>query len=291
MTIQEILNDLGIDFLETGHHHCRPDWVQIKQCPFCESSNYHLGWNTQLNFASCWRCGGHYGPKVLEALGASREKARSLYEGINGGPRREKWRSTKTRLKEPAGLGPLTTAHRQYLRSRGFDADTVERVWSVQGIGLAARLAWRIYIPVIHRAQKVSWTTRAIGDRVGQRYISASEEESSMNLKELVYGMDYCHHSVVITEGPLDAWKIGPGAGALFGTAFTTAQVKKLIDVPRRFICFDSETDAQRKAEELASLLSCFPGVTENWVLDSKDPGSASSKELKLIRRAAGLLI
>lgn len=149
-------------------------------------------------------------------------------------------------------------------------------------------LSWRIYIPILWKGRRVSWTSRAIGN-VSQRYYSASADQEEINHKHLVYGMDFCRSSIVIVEGPADVWAIGPGAGALFGTAFTPAQIRKLIDIPYRYICFDSSPDAQREATKLAEALSVFPGVTENLLLDAKDPGEASSKELNSIRRHAKL--
>ena len=291
MTIQDILQELKIEYAESGHHHCRPGWIQIKHCPFCRSSNYHLGWNTQSNYASCWRCGSHYGPKVLEALGLPR-RTKALFGRINTPPGPENRVRSQATLREPKGKGPIGRPHRQYLLGRGFSVKEISslvNLWQVEGIGFAAKLGWRLYIPITYRSVKVSWTTRAIGNRVHQRYISASAEEEVINHKELVYGMDFCSHSIVVCEGPFDAWKIGPGAGALFGTTFTTAQVKLLVSIPRRFICFDSSPVAQRKANELACQLASFPGMTENIVIDAKDPGEASRKEIKLIRAAARL--
>jgi hypothetical protein len=101
--------------------------------------------------------------------------------------------------------------------------------------------------------------------------------------------LEACRHAIVITEGPTDAWAVGPGAGALFGTAFTPAQVAELVTIPRRVVCFDSSPAAQQQAAKLAEQLSCFPGITENVLLDAKDPGSATQKELRLLRRFAGL--
>ena len=135
----------------------------------------------------------------------------------------------------------------------------------------------------------MSWTTRAIGDKVTQRYISASAEQEKINHKHLVYGEDFCRHSSVVVEGPIDAWRIGAGAGALFGTAFTASQVRKIVQHPYRYIVFDSSKDAQARAEELADQLSVFPGATEIIVLDAEDPGSASRKEVRLLRKAARL--
>lgn len=286
MTIQELLKDLDVDFLESGHHHCRPGWIQLKHCVFCKSDNYHLGVNVAGLFAACWRCGGHSLYNILDELGVDRIK--DTFRGLKRDyiPRE---RPKRTKLKEPAGRGPLLKAHLQYLEDRGFNPDKIQRLWHIEGIGRSSRLSWRIYIPILHRETKVSWTTRAIGDRVSQRYVSASAEEEAVNHKELIYGLDYCVHSIVIVEGPTDAWAVGPGAGALFGTAFTTAQLNKLSRIPNRFVCFDSSPPAQRKALGLTLELSAFPGATQNIVLDAKDPGSATPKELRLLRKAARL--
>jgi hypothetical protein len=288
MTIQEILADCRIDFLESGHHHCRAGWVQLQHCPFCDSDNYTLGWNVEHRFSNCWRCGHHHADKLLAALGIPREKVLALLHSLDV-PERSEEPAERTTLRLPAGLGPLLPAHRAYLRERGFAPCEIIRRWSVQGLGVAGKLSWRIYIPIYYRGQQVSWTTRAIGKRAEPRYLSASAAEESLNHKRLIYGIDFCRHSVVAVEGPVDAWAVGPGAGALFGVAFLAAQVLLLAKFPRRFVCFDSAPEAQQRARELADQLSVFPGRTENIVLDAKDPGCASHRELAQLRRVAGL--
>jgi hypothetical protein len=290
MTIQELLNELKIDFLESGHHHCRPGWVQLRVCPYCGSNRYHLGINISGKFSACWRCGGHSLYWLLIELGSSKSLAWQFVTAGKVASAAIKHERTQIALKEPRGVGPLQPAHERYLRDRGFDPADLQRLWSIGGIGISSRLSWRIYIPIFQRWKKVSWTTRSIGDKIGQRYISAGIDESSVSVKNCVYGQDYCSHTIVVVEGPVDVWKIGPGAGALLGTTFTTAQVKKLAQIPRRFICFDSSKEAQSKARELCEQLACFAGETTNLVIDAKDPGEASLKELKRIRRAACLV-
>src|SRR3990167_3422144 len=290
MKLEEVLDDLGIPYLqEGGHHHARPGWIQI-DCPFCGpgSHRFHMGYHLTLRYCNCWRCGSHHLVKVLEALGLARDKAWEVHRSVDTdfAIKRER---TRISLKIPAGIGPLGPSHVRYLRGRGFDPEEISKTWKVQGIGLSPRLAWRIYIPVIHQGAQVSWTTRAIGDRVTQRYISASAEEEAINHKSVVYGADFCHHSIVVVEGPIDAWAVGPGAGALFGTGFSIAQVRKIAQFPRRIICLDSSPDAQERARELADQLSVFPGVTENVVLDGKDPAEAPKNEIRLLRKIANL--
>ena len=283
MEAEEIFEDLKVDFLRGGHHHCRPGWVQLRNCPFCASDNYHLGYNLAAGFFACWKCGYHHLDQTLIALGLARNKARDLGRSITLATPVSR-HTRQVSLSIPPNLGVLQGAHRRYLRRRGFDPKEVERIWHIKGIGISNRLSWRIYIPIFFQENVVSWTTRSISDKVIQRYISASTEQEQLSHKHLVYGQDYCRHSVVIVEGPLDAWRIGPGAGALFGTAFTTAQVCKLAKYPYRYIVFDSSKEAQRRATELAEQLSAFQGVTETIELDAEDPGSASPKEIRRLR-------
>lgn len=288
MTIQDILDEARVEYLASGHHHCRPGWIQLKTCPFCGSQNYHLGYHLVLGYFSCWRCGSHSRWSVLSALKIPRETIQS-FRPARAIDTARPYERRRISLREPVGRGPLTPAHLEYLRQRGLDPNEVVNFWEVEGIAIAPRLSWRLYIPIIHQGERVSWTTRAIGDRVAQRYISASAEDEVINHKHLVYGRDFCHHTIVVVEGPIDAWRIGPGAGALFGMTPTLAQMRILAAIPRRFVCLDSSPDAQRRARHLCEQLAGFPGVTENICLDAKDPGEASRREIILLRRAAGL--
>jgi len=289
MNAAELLQDMGVEFLSAGHHHCRPGWIQL-DCPFCgkNSKGFHLGWNLASNYTNCWKCGGHRIEAVLREMGYGPEKAKAIKQELSLEPtiKVDKTRST---YKPPAGVGPLLKQHKQYLRSRDFDPEEMKQLWKIRGIGIAENLSWRVFLPVMLQGEPVSWTTRHVSHKAKQRYLSAAASQEKFNHKHLIYGQDYCSHSIVICEGPLDAWRIGPGAGALFGTAYSSAQVNRLLQHPCRYICFDSSSDAQRKAEELADQLSVFPGITENIVLDAADPGEASPREIRQLRRIAKL--
>ena len=281
----DLFKDLGVEAMESGHHHCRPGWIQLRKCPWCGSSNYLLGYNTAAGFFSCWKCGGHPSVATWIKLGLKKNLVKDAIS-LKTVPVRKRER-TRKEAELPQGVSDLLPAHIHYLEDRGLDVDRIQRIWKVQGLGLAGRYSWRVFIPIYWEDVLVSWTTRAIGDRVTQRYLSASAAQEAINHKSLVYGMDYCRNSIIIVEGPVDAWRIGPGAGALFGTAFSTAQIEKLSRIPYRYIVFDSGSTAQRKAEHLANELACFPGVTERIELDAKDPGEASEHELNLLRKLA----
>lgn len=286
MTLEEILQELRVEYQSSGHHHCRDGWLQLRDCPFCGSSNYHLGFSLERGFFACWKCGGHGLVPTLLALGADRSVITQLDRNVQFPIRVERPRGT---LKEPKFRGPLLKAHREYLRGRGFDPDEVAKLWQLEGIGPASMLAWRIYIPISAQGVRVSWTTRSIGRHCPQRYVSASAGEESVPHKSLLYGGDIARHCAVIVEGPTDCWRIGAGAVATFGTAYTEAQVRAIGRFPYRFILFDNEPKAQHQARALAEDLSCFPGKTTVLQCDAPDPGSMRKAEVNQVRKYAGL--
>jgi hypothetical protein len=277
---------LGVEFAQAGdHHHTRDGWMQLKNCPGCGSDNYHLGFNLAGRYFVCWRCGGMKTIFVLQSLGADRKTIEEFFKGLD---LPELTSRPVFTLVQPRGRGPLLKAHRTYLRERKFNPEELTRIWELEGIGIATELAWRLYIPVIENGHRVSWTTRALGDK-SQRYVSASQSQEVVPHKHCIYGAGLARHSIVIVEGPTDAWRIGPGAGALFGTAFTTAQVRKISRYPYRYILFDNEAVAQRKARDLAEQLAAFPGETTILECDAKDPGQMDPKSVRQLRRITRL--
>ncbi len=288
MTLPELFDDLQISYLESGHKHCRNEWVQVEHCPFCGSDNYHLGINVNSNAGSCWRCGKHSLYELLIASNVEKRKAWALYKSLSGGHSMAV-EAPRTGLVEPKGRGPLLPAHKRYLASRGFDWEVIQATWGIEGIGLHPNLGWRIYIPILQKKRRVSWTTRSISPDAEQRYISASAGEEAVNHKHLVHGAHLCQQTVIALEGPTDGWAVGPGAGVLFGTAFTSAQVLRLSEFAYRYICFDNSREAQDAADDLCRQLALFPGVTENICLNAEDPGSASDNEIRKLRAYCNL--
>jgi hypothetical protein len=134
----------------------------------------------------------------------------------------------------------------------------------------------------------VSWTTRATGESNPRRYISANADQSKFSIKDVLYGADYCKHTVIVFEGPVDVWKIGPGATALIGLQYSRAQLMQIARFPKRYICLDSTPDAQKVAMKLCTDLMMFSGKTYNIKLDAKDAGEASDKEVEKLKALLG---
>jgi hypothetical protein len=286
MNIIELLDEYRIPHREEGHEHCRPGWSQV-ECPKCspDSGRFRLGININHVYASCWTCGYVPIQSVLKTiLGVRWDEAKKLLAGIK--PERMEERIAHTgHYAEPDGVVPLLKPHKAYLRGRGFDCDELERLWHIRGIGIATRLSWRIFIPIIHHGKAVSWTTRKIAGDGERKYLSAAPSEETIEHKHLLYGEDYCRHAVVVVEGPFDVWGGGPGFGCTFGLSYTTEQVARIASYRIRAVAYDNEPEAQKVARELVGHLSAMPGETYNIVLDSKDPGEAKRKEIQRIRK------
>lgn len=286
-TLRQVLQAHGINTAGAEHRHGHRGWVQI-DCPFCPggkgSNKFHLGINTKKLYGNCWKCGRKSLWAILEAYDVP-VQVRKAIESDAPVSHVEEEEHTGT-YKEPDYVTELGPAHRKYLESRGFDPDELVEIWELKGIGLATRLKWRIFVPIVFGDKPVSWTTRSLGN-TGIRYISASPEEESMSGKTLLYGEQYCHHSIIVHEGISDVWATGPGSVATMGTSYTRKQIERISKYPVRAICFDVEPVAQERARRLASELSMFKGETHNVVLETgTDSGDANENELQELRDA-----
>lgn len=280
MDLAEFLEEHNIEIAPENHHHTTPNFIQV-DCPYCspDSRRFRLGLRRDGRSASCWSCGWKDIKQTLAILAGIRSSQVELDSVVS--KREEKPRG---KLQLPKGICDLLPCHRRYLEGRGFDPDELVKLWGIRGIGLAAKLAWRIWIPFRHEGQIVSWTTRSLADS-GTRYISAKPEQEIVSHKKILIGEEYVRHSCIVVEGPFDMFRIGPGACCTAGISYSQEQLSRMGKFPVRMVCFDRELEAQKRAREICRHLSVFPGETINVVLKAKDPGSASKQEIKELRR------
>jgi len=288
MTFIDILEQFNIEYREHGQHeHTTSGWVNI-DCPFCSKGweHYRLGFNINYGYMSCWSCGPKKMVNVLtEITGQQRSVIYALVKDLDKSEIPEEF-SVRGKLVYPKYVGILNNSHHKYLKSRGLDPYTMSQLWKVQGIGVSPTHAWRLFIPIYYKGEVVSWTTRSIKPDAKLRYKAAEAKCEKINHHHLLYGEDYARNTIIVCEGPVDVWKIGPGSVCTCGLAYSRQQVARIARYPTRYICFDSEPEAQAKANKLANDLSVLDGNTFNVVLDSgKDPGSADKKELEQLRR------
>ena len=289
MSLQSILNELKIETSD-NHHHSRSGWIQIKHCPYCNSHNYHLGVRTKFLYANCYRCGRHQLSDALSKLsGLPRKQINDLLKNerssIEPQEAQHDWVAPFT-LIEPKGIGPLQSAHIRYLADRGFNPKKLAKLWNIGGLGIeAGRLAWRIYIPIEIDGRRVSWTTRSISPNAEKRYMACKSSECLIPRNQILYGLDYVRHCIILTEGPADVWAIGPSAVCSLGTSISAKQLNIISQYPIRVICMDSQPAAQKVALGLVKQLEVFQGETYNVQLDAKDAGEADRKEIRHLRK------
>lgn len=284
------LRDFGVEVKESG----RPGWVHV-HCPFCSGSqDWHLGYSLRKDFWNCWRCGGHRGERVAYALTRTDwQEVRRRYPLRDGGaphaeppPRDRKG----GKFRPPPGTLPLPPRHAAYLASRGFsDVPALVARWGLLGTGpVGGHEKLRVIAPVTHRGRVVTWQGRDVTGRAPAKYWACPPALEARPIKHCLYGLDLLRpdRGAVVVEGVVDAWKLGPGAVATFGTAWDREQLTLLLELPRVFVLFDGgEEDAQRHAASLLAQLREAGVRAEQILLDEGDPGDLSEDDAAHLMR------
>ena len=253
-----LLDDNRIEYSDSG-----TGWLQM-QCPLCEDHKQHLGWSGTV--FNCLRCGKHGRIEVLSALlGLSPSKTAytlSKYEGrVKGLPNRfnpvgRDLHAVLT-VKLPYGTAKMAERHRNYLKTRRFDPDRLERDWALQGTGSVGSFAHRIILPVFQDGKLVCFQGRDITDKAASKYKSCPDDKAVLPIKSCLYGLDrVTGDSVVVTEGPTKVWRLGAGSVATFGATVSDQQVKILTRFRRTFILFDEDEAGQEGADRLSRRLA-----------------------------------
>jgi len=282
MNLEVILQEHGVEYIDSGHHHCHEGWIQLN-CPFCTDGAYgwHLGYNLETHRFNCWRCGKHSVWEVLNALiplpkGALYKLTQEVRRGApDTKPQRVVVR--KALPKAPLGTGPLDSQHKRYLRKRRFSPARLINEWDIKATGhLSGEWSWRIVIPIYDEEGNIeAYQGRTISKSVKPKYRTSEGAPS-----DLLYGIHRAKgDAVIIVEGVTDVWRLGAGAVATMGVDWGKEQANRLRRYDRRYIAFDPEETAQRRAEELARWLAFFPGVTEIVEDLRTDPGDLSDNE------------
>jgi DNA primase len=282
------LRDNGVPYWEEGEN-VSPGWVAIR-CPMCSDHSNHGGFNIAGGYYSCWKCGGHKLAKVVASLlHISWDQAEGVIYDYSAEAQLRgmlnKRREAKAATVDLPGE-QLNKFHRKYLSSRGFDPDYIERKYGVLGTGPVGDYCLRIIIPIMFHGRVVSFTGRDITGKQKIRYKTLSVEKSVMNPKHVLYNMDNCREDwVVVVEGPLDVWRMGDNFVAGLGTQLTDQQLRLLFSYKKVIFLFDSELEAQKRAEKYATTIGSL-GV-DTHVIDletDKDPGELPDHLVQEVR-------
>ena len=290
----------NIDIAQSGKHF-RSGWVNIP-CPFCHGhAGYHGGFNIEKGYYNCHRCGSHPLTKVISILtGVSQNIAKDIvkkYSTVSAiVSQRDSQKNRPSQIIFPSDTGPLTFRAKQYLMSRNFDPDKLTSIWGLLSTGHTGFYKYRILAPIYQRQQLVSYQTRDITNHHPQKYLACHQEEEIIQHQHCIYGLDQAtNRRCVVVEGITDVWRLGPGAVATFGISFTKQQARLIaINFNKVFIMFDSDSQAQEKAEELGFLIgSAFNNPVEvinlPFLIDETDPGDLPQDEANALMKEIGL--
>lgn len=305
--ILKFLRDYRIDHATEGNKHCRPGWVQI-HCPFCRKQNFHLGFEIggQQRIA-CWYCRGKGLSKTIQALlKCSRPEAWKIvqeYSDRQTRPIPKKRQETnpvkvdvrkECILPSPPECGPMGERHKTYLAERGFDPDLLERVYDLRGTSHLGSYNFRIIAPIYYQGRIVSFQGRDITGKSDLRYKACPMNQEAIHHKHIFYAMDLVkNRTAIMVEGFTDAWRLGPGAIASFGTGFTEEQsalTRK--EYKRLFLAFDPEKTAQAVMRDFYLQNSGWWDL-EIILVDLKefgtDPGGMSQEDANHLMKELGL--
>ena len=275
---------------------CTEGWVNV-QCPLprCGDSSNHLGINLSSGGYHCWHCGssGTIYDILPTILGCNQRQANKIiheYETEYETHRKKQpRRSSAFRDIIPhESTDTLPDMHRRYLISRRFSPELIKLKYKIRACNILGKFKFRIIIPVIQNGVIVQFTGLGVADQE-PHYKHCPNELALADMKSCLYNIDTVKDTALIVEGALDAWRIGDGAVATFGTTFTDAQVNILAKrVDRAFVLFDSvakDPRAPAMAEKLANQLSAHIPQVEVLYLEEGDPCDMTDTEVQSLRK------
>ncbi len=283
------LQSRNIPFSYSGKN-VSSDWIGIN-CIFCIDGSNHLGINLHSKAFSCFKCAekGNAIKLVQEIEGVNFSKACNIIKEFRNGTFIPKEKTYQSKVKFPLGTTKnFTESHLAFLRSRRYDPDTVIKKYNIHATGPIGEFKHRIIIPIYHKERIVTFVGRDVTGRADKPYINSSDQYSIKDVKQCLYNFDsIIQNKVVIVEGIFDAWRIGDGAVATFGTKYTREQLRLLKGIKQAFILYDN--DAILVAYKLAYDLSTIVPKIEVLELSEGDPDDLSEQDVRCLRKDIGL--
>jgi hypothetical protein len=290
MDVLRIFQDYSVQHATEGHKHTRPGWVNT-ECPFCTgNAGLHLGWNIREEYFFCWRCGWHPPVKTLSKLMNVNTFTVQQIVTNYGVNRSQVFVKDKVKkpFKLPSEISSILPHHRKYLEGRGFNVDELIKTWDIKSAGPMSMLdgvnySHRIIIPYKWNGEVVSFDGRDVTGKQVDKYKACPKDREAIERKRILYGNQEAWESTgICVEGPTDVWRLGEKAFAVSGISYKFVQASLIGNIFKRVaIVFDSEYQAQVRAEELKATLEETMDI-EAWIVNVKDdPGSLTDREAK----------
>lgn len=290
--IERFLSSRGIQFDYEGKN-IQQGWIGLK-CPFCHDHSNHGGINLDSNWFKCWVCGRIKSPieviKKVEGCGwgkayhVAREYLNREFKQKNPGLTRSNFDYGQSILPKEAKK-KFPNLHRKYLENRGFDPDKLIEKFDLYAVDLVGDYKYRIVAPVYINGEIVNFVAADVTKKQKIPYKNAPNKAVKIVRAEIVYNIDSARDFLVVVEGLTDVWRLGDGAGATLGVAFTEQQLALIAGkkFERIYVMYDA--DAEEQAERLANQLSAVCQKVIVILLEEGDPADLSQSEADKIMR------
>jgi len=301
--VVDIYNNLGIPSWTIGKN-VTQGWVNIT-CPFCSDSSNHCGMNPETALFHCWICGkkGHFVDLLMEltdlSYGACKEmvvdsatsfKERPLDRITNilqgESPEETEVGASFAVCKLPERFELITKDTyspllESYLKRRNILRDTL--IAAGCGLCRSGEYMNRMVIPVMQGGKLVAYQAADMSGFAGLKY--RSSPLSMGNINDYLYNYDeiVVGGRMIVTEGILDAWRVGKEAAAAFTSSLSKKQIKLIIakELDELYICFDTELKAYYKSKKQAEEFRAYIPVVEVVKLPfGKDPDDLDREEI-----------
>ncbi len=285
----QFLKDHNIPYWTEGKN-CQEGWINI-QCPFCQDSGNHGGFNIEDEYYNCWKCGHHFLDQVISVLiNSTWTETNNIikqYQNVIAPVSYKRIYTPPLKIHISKSWNTeLTTGQKIYLEKRNFDPVYLKKKYSLLNGGYFGDYSFRIIAPIFLNHHMVSYQGRAYHPLVLPKYKACNSLDEVIHHKFIVYNHDNVKNKrAIIVEGITDVWRIGDGAVALFEQSYTISQVMFIVkNYDEVFILFDS--DAQESAKKLANHLTglCRVNII-NLPEGVKDPGELSLDDVRILKK------
>jgi DNA primase len=290
--LYDYLSSIG-EVIETSGEQYRTD------CVFCGDTRKRLYFSTKTDQCHCFNCeySGNYITLVAEYEGITRSQAAKAVVV------KDRVQSIETKAKEVIKQDPyiayikrinamynsfkkisINSAAMDYLAGRQVSYEDAYYYGFREGIKYEEeKFQNRIIIPFFEDESLVYFQGR---DITGTQYLKALNpvrpEDVTQGKSHFVFNLDKIapYSTIIVTEGPFDAMRVGRNAVAINGKSISTTQISKILAKKPKEVIVMLDADALKEVFEAGKAFSAFV-KTSLVFLEQGDPGDLDVEQVK----------
>jgi len=275
------------------------------QCPFCSDPSNHCGIFQDTMVFHCWRCNskGPFERLLSKLTGFTVEECKRVIEDFDitfrestleqiieilNSEEEEDERPSIKKVELPKLFEEVTERTNfpllfKYLHRRKVNLSTV--IEAGCGICRAGPYMNRLIIPVFYEGEPVAYQA---ADMTGMAQVKYVTGPPGVKINNFLYNYDKIDKRMIVTEGVLDAWRVGKDAVATFGTHFTEQQKQLILEKQLDELILLWDGDAYWRAREAAKFFEPFiEKVRVVKLPQNEDPDSLGEEKVQILIQEA----